>query len=335
LKPLNSSTAAIETYRINWPLLGVIRFFLAFIVLTEHLGWFISSSDVMLKFSKFSPLVAVLGFLVISGYSIAASFEAKQKGFYVRRALRIYPVYVLSIIFASMVVLYFPEKSAIVNEHLAEPNIKILLGNLFFMQGFLVNSLESNPIVWTLSIEIFFYILAPLLEAKNRYFIYFILASALLFSCQRYIGFYYFSQMLYGLNVAFLGWAWLIGYWYYHHRNNSNSIFFLCSLGVISITINGFFVSDFWTITWIITCTALGYGHLLINPFPLLSKILGDISYPMYLLHIPIFAAIKSFDFMVYGFFYFMAALLLCFFIDAFVDKPFKRLIKMTLLRLS
>ena len=169
-EPFNNPAMAIVSNKINWPLLGAIRFFLAFIVLTEHLGWFISSPDVMLKFSKFSPMVAVLGFLLISGYSIAASFEAKQKGFYFRRALRIIPIYVLSIVFATLVELYSPEKPLIDNIYIANTNINILLGNLFFMQGILVHSLESNPIVWTLSIEIFFYIITPLLVAKNKYF---------------------------------------------------------------------------------------------------------------------------------------------------------------------
>lgn len=308
---------SIVPNKINWPLLGATRFFLAFIVLSEHLGWFISSSDVMLKFSKLSPMVAVLGFLLISGYSIAASFEAKQRGFYFRRALRIIPVYILSIAYASLAALYSHERPLV-------DNIYIILGNLFFMQGIFVHSIESNPIVWTLSIEIFFYVITPLLVTKSKYFIYFILASALLFCSQRYIGFHYFSQMMYGLNITFLAWAWLLGFWYYHNRDNIGAIFFVSSLGILSITINGFFIAGFWTITWIITCVAVGYGHLVKTPFPQFLKKLGDISYPMYLLHIPIFVSLKNLNFISYGFFYFIIAIAICLFIDVFIDNPMK-----------
>jgi peptidoglycan/LPS O-acetylase OafA/YrhL len=81
----------------NWALLGGLRFFLAFIVLTAHLGWYLPKSDPFLKFDKFSPVVAVLGFLLISGFSIAASLNASPKGYYFRRFIRIFPLYIFSI----------------------------------------------------------------------------------------------------------------------------------------------------------------------------------------------------------------------------------------------
>ena len=114
--------------------------------------------------------------------------------------------------------------------------------------------------------------------------------------------------MMYGLNIAFLGWAWLIGFWYYHNRNNMSAIFFVSSLGILTITINGFFTTAFWTITWIITCAAVGYGHLFKTPFSQFLKILGDVSYPMYLLHIPIFASLKNFHSIEYGLFYYRSS---------------------------
>ena len=215
--------------KINWPLLGGIRFFLAFIVLTEHLGWFVTN-DPLLKIAKFSPLVAVLGFLVISGFSIAASFEADKQGFYFRRGLRILPIYILCILFSELVTLFTNENANFNSMDGGGIDLYLVIGNLFFLQGFFMQSLESNPIVWTLSIEVFFYILAPYLQAKNKWILLLIIFSALLFVAQRYLGFIYYSQMLYGLGVVVLGWAWLVGYWYYHHREYSGAIYFLISL---------------------------------------------------------------------------------------------------------
>ncbi len=311
---------------INWTLLGAVRFFLAFIVLTEHLGWYVSDSDVLVKFAKFSPIVAVLGFLVISGFSIAASYEVKQKGFYFRRLLRIFPVYVFGIFFSVVVVKFYPD--VIVNNGVFEvPDVKLILGNLFFMQGIFVPSLDINPIVWTLSIEVFFYIITPFLVVKNKYFLIILIASSILFAGQRYLGFHYFSQMLYGLNILYLGWAWLLGFWFYHNRNKSGAIFFTTSLGVIAITINGYFVTSFWTITWILTCAAISYGHYVKMFLPKFFKELGDISYPLYLLHVPLFYVIKYYK-IDNGYYYFVASILFCFFIDIVVDKPLKQFIK-------
>ena len=311
---------------INWTLLGAVRFFLAFIVLTEHLSWFVDDSDLLVKFSKFSPTVAVFGFLVISGFSIAASYEVKQKGFYFRRLLRILPVYVVGIFFSVLVVKLYP--NVIVNNSVFEiPDIKLILGNLFFMQGILVPSMDINPIVWTLSIEVFFYIITPFLVVKNKYFLTIIIASFLLFSGQRYLGFHYFSQMLYGLNILYLGWAWLLGFWFYHNRDKSGAIFFTTCLGILAITINGFFLKDFWTITWLLTCFSISYGHAIKLSLPKFFKELGDISYPLYLLHVPIFYVVKHYQ-IEKGYCYLIAAILFCFVVDVLLDKPLKQLIK-------
>ncbi len=318
----------------NWPLLGAVRFFLAFTVLTGHLSWYIPSYDKLLKLSKFSPLVAVLGFLVISGYSIAASFEAQKDGFYFRRALRIIPVYFLSIGYTTLITLYAHDQ--LPAQHLTKlDDIGSIIGNLFFLQGFFVHSLESNPIVWTLSVEVFFYIITPLISAKNKYFLPVILLSATLFSLQRYIGFWYFSQMLYGLNIAFLGWAWLLGFWLYHNKPKIGSIFFVSCLGIIAITINGYFITDFWTISWLLTCTAVGYGHLFKTPCITLMKKLGDISYPLYLFHIPIFLMLKMLNIKEIGVLYAAIAVTLCLGIDALIDTPLKAVIKKVALKRS
>ena len=45
---------------------------------------------------------AVLGFLFISGYSMAASFEREPGGFYERRVWRIYPVFLATFAYAQV-----------------------------------------------------------------------------------------------------------------------------------------------------------------------------------------------------------------------------------------
>jgi peptidoglycan/LPS O-acetylase OafA/YrhL len=90
-----------------WPILGAVRFFLALVVVGAHLVWFDRSDEVGRQLGMFSGIVAVIGFLVLSGFSIAASLERERAGFYARRFRRIFPLYALAIASAWAVPAFF------------------------------------------------------------------------------------------------------------------------------------------------------------------------------------------------------------------------------------
>jgi len=78
----------------QWSFLGLVRFLLALVVVCHHIkGWE----------GFFGGNGAVLGFLFISGFSIAASLEKEQDGFLWRRFARLVPVYLLAIGLAVLV----------------------------------------------------------------------------------------------------------------------------------------------------------------------------------------------------------------------------------------
>jgi peptidoglycan/LPS O-acetylase OafA/YrhL len=79
---------------MRWDLLGLMRYLLASIVAISHLKWYLAGAQPIYRVAEFSGLVAVLGFLLISGYSIAASYEREPQGYFFRRFLRIVPLYV-------------------------------------------------------------------------------------------------------------------------------------------------------------------------------------------------------------------------------------------------
>jgi peptidoglycan/LPS O-acetylase OafA/YrhL len=85
---------------MQWKVLAGLRFFLAWIVVCYHLKNFIPDygKDFLCTFGKLNGLTAVLGFLLISGYSIAHSLTKNPEGFYNRRFLRIYPLYFCAVI---------------------------------------------------------------------------------------------------------------------------------------------------------------------------------------------------------------------------------------------
>ena len=77
----------------KWSLLALARFLLAFVVASAHLTDFVPLGwlAVVPWFGMFEP---VLCFLLISGYSIGNSYGKEPQGFLLRRAWRIYPIYI-------------------------------------------------------------------------------------------------------------------------------------------------------------------------------------------------------------------------------------------------
>src|SRR5882724_3751350 len=189
-----------------WPVLGGLRFFLAFIVAGAHLTWFAATFPVFLL-ERFSGLVAVFGFLVISGFSIAASYSKAPKGFYARRVLRIVPLYMLLVIASALVPCLFGGSIDLPKSTLTPPSATILIGNLLFMQGFLVEKVSTNPIVWTLSVEVLFYVLTPWVSRLSQLALLVIVCVlAAVYAGFHFFSSTYYSVLLWGGAVPLLGW---------------------------------------------------------------------------------------------------------------------------------
>jgi len=131
----------------------------------------------------------VIVFFVLSGFSIAHSITKSSNviEFYKKRLLRIYPPYIFAIIWAGLVYyitykvnpeFYSSTYDLLTFERYREMSIYFtplnVIGNLFYlppMKGFIIQ-------FWSLSYEIIFYILAPVIFIKRRLY-YFL--SILLF----------------------------------------------------------------------------------------------------------------------------------------------------------
>lgn len=103
-------------------------------------------------------------FYVLSGFLLFKPFcemyytnngEVDIKKYFIKRALRILPVYYVFI--ALSVILTNPN-------YISTAGFKIILINTFFMQNFFINIVPLlNGVVWTLAVEVQFYILLPLI----------------------------------------------------------------------------------------------------------------------------------------------------------------------------
>src|SRR6478736_3494132 len=102
---------------------------------------------------------AVIIFFVLSGIVIGISQEAKPKdrsAFIKNRLLRIIPIFLIGFLLALIANILY---------HHSLPSINVMLGSLFFvstLQGWIVEPLEFNPVIWSLSFEMFFYLIFSL-----------------------------------------------------------------------------------------------------------------------------------------------------------------------------
>lgn len=316
--------------KMYWSLLGATRFFLAAIVAVAHLTWSLETPQRILILAKFSGLASILGFLLISGYSIANSFAQKPHGFYLRRLVRIIPLYFFCTMFSAILPIFFGNPASVPGRQFTTPHVIDLVGNLLFLQGFFFKPINTNPVVWTLSIEVFFYILTPLLAKKNSIFVLMLSGlSAFCFVLYGFINLPYYSSLLYGLNVVFLGWAWLLGFWYFYNQSKPWSLFLIFAMGTCAIELNSKYLELLWPITWMLTCLIIGYGDLFRKQnFSNVLNIAGRASYPLYLIHIPIYLLAYQIRLPNIGILYFIFAVFFSILLDIFVDKPLNLVIK-------
>ena len=128
---------------------------LAFIVMAVHLNN-TDHTHFLTWASYFGGFEAVLGFLLISGFSIGKSISKNKQSYFKRRIARIYPVYLASLATALLV-------------SFSGLNLSVLpilgLNLIFAIQIFTLNSFGLPT--WTLALEVWLYAIAPLLLKLN------------------------------------------------------------------------------------------------------------------------------------------------------------------------
>lgn len=75
----------------RWAVLGGLRFALAALVLVGHARYCTPTYRWVQFLAQFGSFSAVLGFFLISGYSIAHSYDRRPDGFFRRRIQRLAP----------------------------------------------------------------------------------------------------------------------------------------------------------------------------------------------------------------------------------------------------
>jgi peptidoglycan/LPS O-acetylase OafA/YrhL len=286
-----------------WPLLAGLRFFFAMWVLFDHTYNFGPASRAMPIFTK-SGLVAVMCFFVISGFSIHHSIAHRPEGYGARRFWRIAPTNVLAVAIGWFAYVALGLSGGYGTPS-AAPSAVQWIGCLLLLQCIVPVTIPFLFPAWSLSIEVLYYFAAPaLLKHRNSAGIPIAAClSCLLFVLWPFIRNVYIAEPTYLIAATALLWCWLAGWLAYSHRENGLMVVCFIVGGCAGIWTQAkyFAIVDFtsgaanvlaWTITLLIVF--FGIGVRASERTRAALDYLGEISYPLYLLHYPVLFALTS-----------------------------------------
>ncbi|WP_026463752.1 acyltransferase family protein [Adhaeribacter aquaticus] len=272
----------------SWAVFAFLRFLLAFIVMASHMPTFGPIPAILQNFEMLGGKAAVFGFLLISGLSIGHSYSISKSGYFQRRFIRIYPLYFIAVLFTIGLQYYLKSPYTLPGLDLVAAGLITNFANFFFLQGFLVIPITYNGPLWSLSIEIFFYLLIPLfakLPAKALACII-LLSMAFYFVTPTYV-----AVGLMGYSALIYAWPWLTGYLL--SRQQVKSAIALIMLGAFVVYSNKVLaVEALGWITYIVVASLVFiscFVSIKLNKAVLsIFNFLGEISYPLYLFHFPL-----------------------------------------------
>jgi peptidoglycan/LPS O-acetylase OafA/YrhL len=272
----------------RWPVLAAVRMAMALTVVVYHLPITRTPFHVPLL-EVFGGLGCICGFLVISGYSIAHSITVQPLGFYRRRAWRILPIYYATLGLA-LVPYLFSANFPPFRVAYAFPDFDRtqLLGSLFFLQCLLTSKVPIFGPSWTLAVEWWFYMLAPLFVRLRPSVLALLVGASLWFQGAALDhGCFPVHEFRWGIPAGMLLWAWLMGFLFYRARGWSGPLLVLAGYYAVSR------FDDRSPAAFLLAAVMVVLADQL-PPMPAilarLMNYLGDLSYPLYLVHVPVMA---------------------------------------------
>jgi peptidoglycan/LPS O-acetylase OafA/YrhL len=283
-----------KEHNSQWNLLAGLRFLLATCVVITH-SEIVAPGYMLARWLGQTGYPAVFGFLMISGYSIAASIAARPKGYLYRRLKRIYPAYMFAIVLTWAVTiggaLQLPG-----GQMVPPPSFWTVIGNLLMVQGILVPVLAANGALWSLSIEWWCYMIgAVLIKFTNRVSTVIAVTSfvAMMIYCVK-AGSIGGAGLPRGLNVAMMVWAWLNGFIYFREQSKTN---FLMMLLLPMVMFEILAPLKFASVVLVVSALGILFSKAIwieSKQAKRLLNFLGNASYPLYLVHAPLLFALTS-----------------------------------------
>ena len=265
----------------------MLRFFAALSVVLFHLN---QSTIVVHNWYRNVINCGWLGvpvFFVISGYCIALSADHSSdiKSFLAKRFFRIFPPYWFSLVVVGLAACFqklYTGSNAVAN---LPHNFISLLATLTLTTSPLSAIKTINWVYWSLTFELFFYLILwiSLIFAK-QYRIYFLLAVSMiaLIMPQQHTGILVFLDQwpTFGCGICV-----------YYYFKSVDKVSWVCFSLLLIINSSGLYVKFGENIIYIIaamvTVIIIFVSHFIDIQKNIFSK-LGEISYSVYLLHVPV-----------------------------------------------
>lgn len=286
---------------------GIYRYILSFFVVIFHISP---------NFQCCSGIYAVFSFYMLSGYLMTYivvniyGFSLKGlKTFFLNRALRIYPSYICTVIFSIFAIIITSGYTSEFHSAIKLPSSFNMWFQNIFIFGLKDSQIRLVPPAWSLNVELIFYIFIALIFSRKKSFscIWFTISAI-------YTGFliynhYDFSTRYYPIYAASLPFSTGSLIFYYKEKLNFLSKNGLLLVSSLYIT-NSIFSNYIWEdatfeglyVSYILSAFILIY---LLNiktkqiPTKLknFDKLLGNMSYPIFLVHWPIASIVSEFIF--------------------------------------
>jgi peptidoglycan/LPS O-acetylase OafA/YrhL len=276
--------------RIDWSLLGLLRFVMAFVVLCVHGTWFfVGRAPVVDQVKELGGKSAVIAFLVLSGFSIGASIESSESGFYLRRLLRVYPSYLVAIVGTLALEVATNGLVPVAHHVFHASGALTIVGNLVFLQTIVVSALGFNYSLWSLAVEVVYYGLAPPLRRLGEPLLMLALVASsicFLLPTRDDRGFAYL--LISKMKILKYFWCWGLGFWLWRHQRPW-VLLAGAAAAIALVSVSAETSETFAGVPIVVTFAAL-WASTRLRLGPASSRLcnaLGDASYPLYLLHLP------------------------------------------------
>ena len=287
----------------------MLRFSFAFVVFLVHAYALSGAETLSILVHYLSSEIAVKSFFVVSGFLIFMSYENTHnvKRYFIKRLRRIYPAYLFIIVLCAAAGLLL--SSLVMADYLSWPLLKYILSNLVFL-NFLQPNLPSlfehntlqavNGALWTLKVEVAFYVFVPLAVLAFRKFgrlsilviLYFCSAvySMMMqeFANKTGLGFYLeLQRQLPGQLVFFIAGA--ASYYYLDYLVKF-------AYWLVPIAIAAFIFQSWlpWVIVQPVALAVLVVSFACVLPYLGNFNKYGDFSYGIYIVHFPILQGLIS-----------------------------------------
>lgn len=283
-----------------------LRFIFAFIVVVSHTVSLSGAASIKFLEPYFDTHLSVTGFFIISGFLITQSFDktCNLLNYFSKRANRILPAYFFVIVISALTFSFFSNLSML--EYFSNTQLYKYLASNFIFLNFLQPCLPGvfaennlcavNGALWTIKVEVTFYIILPFIILLGKKF----KRPIVLFVFLYLLGLFYQGGLLYfidtypaskhiletllhqmpGFLTYFVAGIALYKYFEYYSVNKTKLIL----LAIIDFLIEYHFKLEILLpISFAILIVSFAFGVKYLNDF---GKN-GDISYGIYIYHFP------------------------------------------------